>query len=187
MTANERPNWINAGNRRSNSQLRASASLASNTFDFNGTSFHLWHLLAEQIFDERFVAAAQNQLRATVVALDILDKHLDATTDAIEFTLNLLALWNNSHRFAKLNPYNPRLNALDDTRHDRTDFVFKLCKHNFTLGFTQALQHDLLGRLRGNTPKARHFVLFLDNITELGIRFLLLGVLEADFDRIAAD
>lgn len=139
MTADKCTNWINARNSTGDSELGATTSFACNPLDLHGTCLHFWNFLTEEILDKRFITSAEDELWATIVALDVFDKYLDAPTNRVEFTLDLLALWNDTGCFAELNTDDTRLNTLDDTSDDCTDFILKLRKDNFTLSFTETL------------------------------------------------
>ncbi|MNR18707.1 hypothetical protein D3C85_1354490 [compost metagenome] len=78
MTTNKCTDWIDARDSTDNRKLRTAASFTRDRLDLNSTSFHFWNFLAEKIFNELLVAAAQNKLRATIATFNILDKHLNA-------------------------------------------------------------------------------------------------------------
>ena len=125
--------------------------------------------MAEKILDEGFVATAKDKLRTTIVALDILDEYLDAAAWHVALALDLLALRQDASCLAQLDPHNAWLNSLDNTRHNRTNLVLKLCQHHFALSLAQALQYHLLGSLSCHTTKARHIVRLLNGTAQLGI------------------
>ena len=114
--------------------------------------------MAKEVADKFFIATRQDQLRTTSFALNILDKYFDATSDAVVFALDLLALRHDTDSFAELDAHNTRFDALDDTSDDRTNFIFKFRQHHFALSLAQALQDDLLGSLSCHAPKACDFV-----------------------------
>ena len=92
MANHKGTNSINTWHGAGHSQLGTAACLAGNALNLNCTVLHFWYFLAEEVFNKAFIATAQDQLRAPILALNILNKHLDALANTIELALDLLAL-----------------------------------------------------------------------------------------------
>ena len=137
--------------------------------------------MIEQESHKLFIAAAKNQLRTATFALNILNINLNSTTNAVIFARNLLTLRYNSDSLAKLNSHNARLNSLNCTDNNRTDFILKFRQDNFTLSFAQTLQDHLLSSLSRNSTKSRHVMSFHHNFTaKFSRRIYFLSFLQVD-------
>src|SRR6478672_11664868 len=140
------------------SKLGSATRFACDRFDFDRSGFHLGNFLSEEVFDKCLICTAQYELRSTIIALNVFYEHFDSRSDTIEFTLYLLALWNDTDCLTQFDTYDTRLDTLHDTGYDGADFVFIFLKHYFTFSFTESLQDYLLSCLSSHSAERCDFV-----------------------------
>ena len=168
-TTDEGTDWVNARNGRNDSDFGATTSFTSDAFDFDGAIIKLRNFLTEEIFNKFSTTAAEDELGAFVVSLDLFDVNFDTGTDGVIFAINLLAAWHDAAAAAHIDTDELRLDARNGAGDDGADFVFVFGKYGVVFGFAKALNDDLLGSLGGNAAKSGDFVTFFYDIAELGV------------------
>ena len=136
---------------------------------------NLRDFLFEQLFEQALVGARQHNLRSAGVFLDVDDESDETITDAIVFALDLLAHRQDGFRLAEVDDDVAALEATDDAGDQLTFAIAIFVERVVTLGFANALDDDLLGRLRRDATEALDGVVQIQQIAVL--RLLLSGPL----------
>ena len=92
------------------------------------------------------------------------DITLDALANGIRFRRNLFRNRQNRFCFSQIDIDIPLFDALDDSRNDIILAVGKFIIDDAPFGFTQPLDHDLLGSLGRNTAKILRRYIDVDDI-----------------------
>ena len=121
--------------------------------------------------------AAEEDLRAAVLAADLEDQRADAVADADDFARDLLVAADDALGAAEVDDDVAELDALDDAGDDLAGAVLELLVLALALGVADLLEDDLLGGLRGDAAELDRRQRIDDEVAELGARLQLLRVL----------
>ena len=124
------------------------------------------HLELEQRLDQLGIAARQDDLRALRARANLGDDGLDARALLVALAVDLLGARQERLDLAEVDEHVVAVaRLLDDAGDDLADSVDVLVVHHPALFLADALEDDLLGRLRGDAAEAfRRHVLALDLI-----------------------
>ena len=114
--------------------------------------------------------ARDDDLRALRRLEDFEQHHLQALAGAVVLRAHLLRRRQHGLRLAEVDDDVAAFEALDDAGDDVAFLAGVLLVHDLALGFAQALQHDLLRRLRGDAAGVRGRRLELQHVAELRVR-----------------
>src|SRR5262245_35592395 len=153
--ADARADRVDALRMRLDRDLRAVAGLAGDAADVDETVGDLGHLELEQRLDQLRVAARQDDLRALRAGADLGDDGLDARALLVALTVDLLGAREQRLDLAEVDEDVVAVaGLLDDAGDDLADAVDVLVVHHAPLLLADALEDDLLRRLRGDAPEA---------------------------------
>ena len=156
--------------------LCTTARIAGCGLDFDDAIVNFRHFLREQLFHEFGMRAGQENLRPTVLALNLQDDSANTLTDTGCFTRDLLVTADNTLGAAKVDNHMAELNRLDHTSDDLSAAILELLKLALTLSIADLLENDLLGRLRINTAQLDSGQRIDDEVPDLGARLQLFGL-----------
>ena len=164
---------------RDDRDLRAVAGLAGDVGDLDEAVGDLGHLELEELLDELGIAPRDDDRGALRRGRDLLDDGLDALGVVVALAVDLLGL--RQQRLDALADLHERVAAvglLHDAGDQLADAVAVLLEHHVALGLADALQDDLLGRLRGDAAEVagRHVTLLDLILVLLELRRVDLGI-----------
>ena len=176
--------WVDGTVMRDNGDLGARAGVAGNRFDLDDAVVDFRHFHFEQLGHEFRRGAAQENLRAALLAAHVFDVDADAVVRAIAFAANLLVPAQDRFASAHVDDDVAIFLALDQTVDDGPGAVFEFFVLAVTLSFADLLQDDLLGRLRRDAAhfNRRHFL--DESVANLGVGHVLLGLLYGELGLI---
>src|SRR4051812_26669795 len=151
---------------RLHGDLRAVARLAGDTLDRDEAVGDLGDLELEQGLDQLRIAAREDDLRPLGAGADVADDRLDARSLLVALAVDLLRPRQQRLDLAEVDEDVPAVaGLLDDAGDHLADAVDVLVVHHLALGLADALQDDLLRRLRRDAAEVvgRH-VLPVDEI-----------------------
>ena len=128
------------------------------------------HLQLEQPPDQPRVGARDDQLRAALVLVDLDQVDLQPLPGPIALGRHLLARGHHRLGLAQLDDDRARIGALDDAVEDLALPLGELVVDGVPLVVADALQDDLLGRLRGDAAEVFRRPLDPDLVADLGVR-----------------
>ena len=138
---------------RGHGDLGAETRLASDLHDLDRAGEDLRDLLLEEPANEARVGAGDDQLRTTLVLVDLDQEHLDPLAGAVTLVRHLLPSRHDRLGFAQLDDDRPRIGTLHDAVEDLALLVVKLFVDCIALVVPDTLQDDLLHGLRGNAAE----------------------------------
>src|SRR5207302_2358573 len=161
-----RADGIDALGVRLDGDLRAVARLARDAADLDESVGDLRNLELEQRLDQLRIAAGEDHLRTLRPRADLRDHGLDARALLVALAVDLLGAREQRLDLAEVDEHVVAVaGLLDDAGHDLADAVDVLVVHHPPLLLANALQDDLLRRLRGDAAEVvRRDVLALDLI-----------------------
>ena len=166
--------------RRGHGDLGAAARVAGDRADGDDAVVDLRHFLHEQLGHELRMRAAQEDLRAALLAAHVVDVGADAVAVAVHLARDQLVAADDGFATAEVDDDVAVFDALDGAVDDLADAVDVLVVHALALGIAHLLHDHLLGRLGGDAAELDRRQRLGDEVAELGGVVLALGVLELD-------
>jgi hypothetical protein len=133
------------------------------------------HFHGEQLDHELRMGARQEDLRAALLAADVIDIGADAVAITEGFARDRLVTADDRLSAAEIDDDIAVFDALDGAVDDLADAILEFVKLAVALGFAHFLHDHLLGRLGGDTAKVERRQRVGDKIAELGIRVAVAG------------
>jgi len=146
------------------------------------------HFVFEQAAQHVLMCPTDHNLRAAAVLLDLSHVRAHLVVRAIALAGDLLRARHDGLGAAQAECDRAAGNALDGSGHQVALALDKFVVQRLALSFANALQDDLLGRLRGDSPK-RPAGLNRDHhrVAELRLGMVLAGDLQRDFSLLVLD
>ena len=142
---------IDVGIVRKNGDLGACSWFTSTGLDFDNAVGDFGNFEFEQSLDETWMRTARDDLRALCGLANLDDVGLDARTRFGTLVRNLFGLRHKRFDASEIEQRVTRIGLLDDAGNDVAFATRVFLVLHFAFGFTNALVHDLLHRLRSNT------------------------------------
>ena len=168
-TPTQEPTGIDLLLPRGDGDLGAQTRLAGDLHDLDRAGEDLRHLQLEEAADQVRVGAGDDQLRTALVLVDLDQEHLDPLAGPVALGRHLLASRHDRLGLAQLDDDRPRIGALHDAVEDLALLVVKLLVDRVALVVADALQHDLLGGLRGDAAEVLRGALDADLVADLRV------------------
>jgi hypothetical protein len=128
------------------------------------------HFLREQLLHEFGVRAAEEDLRATVLAFHLQDQRAHAFADAGGFARDLLIAADHALGAAQVDDDVAEFDRLDHAGDDFARAVLEFLVLAITLGIADLLEDHLLGRLRIDAAQIDRRQRIDDEVAQLGAR-----------------
>ena len=167
--------------------LGAAARIAGGGLDLDDAIVDFGHFLREQLLHEFRMGAAQENLRATVLTLNLEDQRADALTHTGGFTRDLLIAANDTLGAAEVDDHMAEFNRLDNARDNFASAVLELGILTVALGIADLLKDHLLGRLCIDTAQIHRRQRIDDEIANLRTGLQLFSGLDVDLLEIVFD
>src|SRR5690606_28661191 len=116
--------------------------------DLDDVVVDLGHFLREQLLHELGMGAAEKDLRAAVVALDLHDQRANALADTGGLARNLRIAANDALGAAEIHDHVTKLDRLDRPGDDFAGAILEFLVLPLALGVADLLEDDLLCALR---------------------------------------
>jgi hypothetical protein len=168
-------------------RIKAAARIAGGRLDLDDAVVDFGHFLREQLLHEVGMGAAEEDLRAPVLAADRQDQRADAVADSHHFARNLLVAADDALGAAEVDDDVAELDALDDAGDDLPGAVLELLILTLALGVAHLLEDHLLGGLRRDAAELDIGQRIDDEIAQIGAGLELLRVLQADLLEMVVD
>jgi hypothetical protein len=171
---------VDAAILREDRDLRAHARIPRGGLDLEQPLLDLGHLHREQVLDELGRSARQDQLRAAALAIHPQHVGADAVADAQVLLRDHLVARQPGLDLAGLDDRALSIHPLDGAGHDRLAALQEVGDDLLALRVADALQDHLLGGLRADAPELDRLELLLDEVADLHVGDLLLGLAQDD-------
>ena len=149
--------------------LGAAARIARGGLDLDDAVVDLGHFLREQLLHELGVRAAEEDLRAAVVALDLHDQRAHALADAGGLARDLLVAADHALGAAEVDDHVAELDRLDHAGDDLAGAVLEFLELALALGIADLLEDHLLGALRVDPAEVDRRQRIDDEVADLGV------------------
>ena len=164
---------IDRGVARDDGDLGAAAGIAGDRLDLDDAVVDLRHFLREQLGHELRMGARQEDLRAALLAADVVDVGADAVAVAEGLARDQLVAADDALAAAEVDDDVAVLDALDHAVDDLADAVLELLVLAVALGLAHLLHDHLLGRLGGDAAEIHRRQRLGDEVADLGGRVLI--------------
>src|ERR1039458_4377889 len=165
---------------RQDGNLRAVTCLAGDAFNLDGLVRDFRDFKFEKFADEIGMATGKNDLRAVQGVFDAQRVRANAVAGLIFLRGHALPAGHNAFDFAEINDYITALEAAHGAGKDIAGATLELLEHHVLFDLADALEHCLLGGLRGDAAKILRGDLNLDVFTKLDVRKAASGVRQGD-------
>ena len=155
--------------------LARDAGIAGDRLHLDDAVVDLGHFLGEQLGHELRMGARQEDLRAALLAADVVDVGADAVAVAEGLARDQLVAAHDALAAAEVDDDVAVLDALDLAVDDLADAVLELLVLAVALGLAHLLDDDLLGRLGGDAAEIHRRQRLGDEVAELGGRVAVRG------------
>ena len=169
---------VDRGIARDDGDLGARAGIAGDRLHLDDAVVDFRHFLGEELGHELRMGARQENLRAALLAADVVDVGADAVAVAEVFARDQLVAAHDALAAAEIDDDVAVLDALDLAVDDLADAVLELLVLAVALGLAHLLDDDLLGRLGGDAAEIHRRQRLGDEVADLGGRVLRARVLE---------
>ena len=167
--------------------LRAAARVAGGGLDLDDAVVDFGHFLREQLAHEIGMRAAEEDLRAAIVALHLGDERADTLADTGGFAGNLLVAADDAFGTAEVDDHMAEFDRLDHAGDDFARAILEFLELALALGIADLLEDHLLGRLRVDAAEIDRRQRIDDEVADLGIVLQLLRGLQIDLLEIVLD
>jgi hypothetical protein len=178
---------IDAAVAADHADLGARTRVTGGGLDLDDAVVDLGHFLREELLHELGVGAAQEDLRTTVLTLDLQDQRADTLAHADGFTRDLLIAADDTLSAAQVDDHMTEFDRLDHAGDDFARAVLELGVLAVALGIAHLLEDDLLGALRVDAAQINRGQRVDDIVADLGALLQLLGLLEVDLLEVVLD
>ena len=175
---NESTDWVDTRYGGGDGNLGATAGLAGDTFNLDGTGVEFGNFLTEETLDKFGATSREDKLGTTIAVVDFLDENFDAVTNGIVFAIDLLTAGHDATTATEVDTNDFGFDTRDGTDYDGTNLVLEGGKNGIIFGFTETLDDDLLGCHGGNTAEALDGIFLFDDITKFSVWVKLDGFSE---------
>ncbi len=165
---------------RHDGDLGPMARLAREALDHNGALGDLGDLEAEELDDQLFGRARQDDLRAARALAHSNDHSADAAADRVALAVDLLLERQDGFGPADLDDEGAVAVAADDARGERADLVGELAEDDVLLSLAQFLDDDLARGLRSDAAEVLGGDLHLHHVADLDGLVLRARLAEVD-------
>src|SRR5690606_21908106 len=149
--------------------LGAAARIAGGGLDLDDPVVDFGHFLREQLLHEFWVRAAEEDLRAAIVALDLHDQRADPLAHPGGFARDLLVAADNALGAAEIDDHVAEFDRLDHPGDHFAGAVLEFLVLALTLGIAHLLEDHLLGALRVDPAEIDRGQRIDDEIAQRGI------------------
>jgi hypothetical protein len=159
---------VDAGIAADHADLGAAARIAGGGLDLDDAVVDFGHFLREQLLHEFGVRAAEEDLRAAVLAFHLEDQRAHALAHAGGFARDLLVAADHALGAAEIDDDMAEFDRLDHAGDDFAGAVLEFLVLALALGIADLLEDHLLGRLRIDAAQIDRRQRIDDEIAQLG-------------------
>ena len=166
---------------RRDGDLRTFTGFTRDALDLHSPVVNLGNFRLEQVLNQCWVGARNDDLRPLRCLFNLDDDHADTIANRKVLELRLLAPRQFSFSLAELDNNVAVFETLHDAVHDFADVLVVLGVHALALRFADFLKNDLFGHLRRDAAKAHRRLLELEFFFELNIGLHFARFIQRDF------